>query len=70
MPEPRRKLEPVDRLAKVVSICSCCGRIRDEAGNWRVRAGEPGDRTWIEYSHGLCDICSEVLYPQYFAPSR
>lgn len=70
VPKPQQELSGRIEVTTLVSICSSCRRIRDEAGQWRPLGLDDLDKGRLEFSHGICEDCAEALYPQYFTKSR
>jgi PAS domain S-box-containing protein len=48
-----------------LQICSNCKKIQDEAGGWTQLESFFMKYSKIKFSHGLCQECSENLYPQF-----
>ncbi len=45
-------------------ICAVCKNIRDEAGNWHQIEMYMSGHFSIQFTHGICPICTEKLYPE------
>lgn len=55
--ELRRAQESADALRKLLSICSWCDRIQNEAGNWESIETYLGRKEAAKVSHGMCEEC-------------
>jgi PAS domain S-box-containing protein len=51
-------------LEGLLPICSNCKDIRDEEGYWNQIESYISSHTEVEFSHSLCEKCSEELYGQ------
>jgi len=51
----------------MLPICSHCKRIRDEDGNWHDLGGYFKTRFDAHFTHGICPVCKEELYPELYA---
>ncbi|MDY6855894.1 MAG: hypothetical protein SWO11_14535 [Thermodesulfobacteriota bacterium] len=60
------ELQHVKKLQELLPICAACKKIRDDRGYWN----EIESYTYIEdhsdaqFTHGLCEECSEEIYGQ------
>ncbi|MEJ2083395.1 MAG: hypothetical protein P8Y94_14780 [Acidobacteriota bacterium] len=70
MSKPHRELSGGLELKSLVTICSCCRRIRVEEGRWRPLGPGDFERGKVEFSHGICADCAGALYPQFFTKPR
>ena len=61
-----RLAERVNRLEKILPICSYCKRIRDRNNSWRSVEEYIGVRTDTEFSHGLCPECAKKYYGEFY----
>jgi len=61
-------LAQVKTLKGLVPICAHCKNIRDDEGFWHNVADYVRDHTEAEFSHGLCPLCIQRLYPEMTAP--
>ncbi len=57
-------LANVKTLSGLLPICAGCKKMRDEAGRWHPLEQYISERSSAEFTHGLCQPCSEQLYPQ------
>ncbi|MDA8423749.1 MAG: PAS domain S-box protein [Nitrospiraceae bacterium] len=64
--EMQNALAEIKTLRGILPICSNCKKIRDDKGAWTQIEAYISDHTDAEFSHGLCDICAQKLYPKYF----
>jgi hypothetical protein len=49
----------VKQLEGLLSICSCCKKIRNEDGEWEMLERFISDHSQAAFSHGLCPPCLE-----------
>ncbi len=52
----------IQTLRGIIPICAKCKKIRDDSGYWQRIEKYIQDRSKAEFSHGICDECSEELY--------
>ncbi len=52
-------------LSGLLPICSSCKNIRDDKGYWNQLECYIKDNSEAEFSHGLCDKCLDLLYPNH-----
>ena len=64
----QQALAEVKTLRGLVPICAKCKSIRDEKGYWQRVEAYISERTEAQFSHGLCDDCIKVLYPELNLP--
>lgn len=55
-------LEEVNTLSGLIPICAKCKKIRDDHGYWNQIESYIESHSEAEFSHGLCQDCSDVLY--------
>ena len=53
-------LDEIRILKGILPICCMCKRIRDEDGCWRDLEEFIHDRSGVEFTHGLCPVCTGV----------
>jgi PAS domain S-box-containing protein len=58
-------LNKIKRLDKLMRICSNCKKIFDDEEGWTQLESFFEKYSNIKFSHGLCQECSENLYPQF-----
>lgn len=58
-------LNEIKTLSGLLPICANCKKIRDDEGYWQDVAVYFRDRTDVDFSHGICPDCFEVLYPEF-----
>ncbi len=63
-------LGEVKRLSGLLPICANCKKIRDDDGYWQDVAVYIRDRSEAEFTHGICPVCVQELYPELSLPSR
>jgi hypothetical protein len=57
---------PTDALLEpgsLLTICSGCRRLRDQAGTWQTVESYFHHYQGLRFSHGLCPECLRRLYP-------
>lgn len=57
--ELEKSLNEIKVLRGFLSICSYCKKIRDDKGNWNPIETYIGDRSEVEFSHGICPNCAK-----------
>jgi K+-sensing histidine kinase KdpD len=55
----------VQRLEGLLSICSFCKGIRNNAGDWEPLEKFISTRSEAQFSHGMCPTCSRAHYPDF-----
>ena len=60
--ELQASLKKVKLLSGFLPICASCKKIRDDKGYWNQIESYISDHSEAEFSHGLCEECSEKLY--------
>ncbi len=58
-----RQLAEIETLRGLIPICARCHRIRDADGLWERCVSYLRRRTQAEFTHAICETCSEELYP-------
>ncbi len=61
--ELRSTQAKVQKLEKLLPICAVCKKIRDGQGGWKHIDTYLNEKAGLEFSHGLCEACAELLYP-------
>jgi sigma-B regulation protein RsbU (phosphoserine phosphatase) len=70
--ELQRALKEIKTLQGIFPICMHCKKFKLEnrdatdPNSWVTMEEYIGNRTEAEFSHGICPICAEELYPGYF----
>lgn len=68
--ELQRALAQVKTLSGFLPICATCKNIRTDAGYWQRIESYLCERSDVEFSHGICPVCLEKLYPEFAAAKR
>lgn len=55
-------LDEVKKLSGLLPICSECKKIRDDKGYWNQIEAYIESHADVQFSHGICSVCSEKLY--------
>ena len=58
-------MDKIKILSGLLPICSHCKKIRDEKGYWNQLEIYIAEHTDTEFSHGICDDCLKILYPEH-----
>ena len=58
-----RLFEEVKTLRGILPICMRCKKIRNDKGFWQSVEAYVSERSYAEFSHGLCPDCFEKFYP-------
>ena len=56
-------LAKVKALSGLLPICASCKKIRDKRGQWHSLESYIREHTEADFSHGICPVCREKLYP-------
>ena len=56
-------LAEVKTLSGLLPICSRCKKIRNDEGYWTQVEAFIGEHTNVQFTHGVCPDCWQVLYP-------
>lgn len=59
-------LAEVKTLRGIVPICMHCKKIRNEEGAWTQLEIYIREHTHAEFSHGICDPCTQSMYPEIY----
>ncbi len=60
--ERKRAEEEIKVLRGIIPICSKCKKIRDDKGYWNQIETYIENHSQAQFSHGLCEKCSDELY--------
>lgn len=55
-------MKEIKNLESLLPICAKCKKIRNPEGRWEEIESYISTRTDTQFSHGLCDKCSDDLY--------
>ncbi|MBD3276398.1 MAG: PAS domain-containing protein [Candidatus Marinimicrobia bacterium] len=61
-------LDQVNKLHRLLPICSACKKIRDDDGYWSQVEDYISQNSEIEFTHGICPDCMNKLYPGFNIP--
>jgi hypothetical protein len=61
--ELQQALSRIKKLSGLIPICASCKKIRDDSGYWHQVEAYIRDHSEAQFTHGLCPICAEKLYP-------
>ncbi len=67
MQELQDALDKVKLLSGFLPICCSCKKIRDDEGYWQQIELYISNNSDVEFTHGICQECSEALYPELHA---
>jgi len=56
-------LSEVKQLSGLLPICSYCKKIRDDKGSWTQLESYIHKHSEAEFSHGICEDCASIHYP-------
>ncbi len=62
--ELQEALARIKTLSGLLPICSSCKKIRDDKGYWSQIETYIRDHTEADFSHGICPVCADELYPE------
>ncbi|RME41393.1 MAG: response regulator [Caldilineae bacterium] len=63
--ELQEALDKIKRLEGLIPICANCKKIRDDDGYWHRVEEYIEQHADVQFSHGLCPECRELLYPDF-----
>jgi phosphoserine phosphatase RsbU/P len=61
--ELEKYIEEINVLRGLVPICANCKNVRDDDGYWLTIEQYFTERSDAEFSHSICPVCVDVLYP-------
>ena len=61
--ELQKTLNDITTLKGTIPICMDCKKIRDDEGSWSQLEKYISEHSEAEFSHGICDKCMEIRYP-------
>ncbi len=56
------KIKEIETLSGLLPICSSCKKIRDDKGYWNQIESYIEKHSSAQFSHSICDECTEKLY--------
>ncbi len=59
----QRALDEIKTLRGIIPICANCKNIRDDKGYWHQIEVYIRDHSEADFSHGICQDCLKILYP-------
>ena len=62
--ELQEALTRIKTLRGLLPICSSCKKIRDDKSYWSQIETYIRHHTEVDFSHGLCPVCADELYPE------
>jgi len=63
--ELQEALNRIKRLEGLIPICANCKKIRDDEGYWQQVEVYIEQHAEVQFSHGLCPECRDLLYPNF-----
>jgi hypothetical protein len=54
----------VKQLSGLLPICSYCKKIRDDKGYWNQIESYIHEHSAVKFSHGICQECAKIHYPE------
>ncbi len=64
--ELENALSEVKKLSGLLPICASCKKIRDDKGYWKQIEEYIRDHSEAEFTHSICEECTDKLYPGLF----
>ncbi|MBT3233428.1 MAG: response regulator [Calditrichaeota bacterium] len=61
-----KAISEVKTLKGLLPICAHCKKIRDDKGTWQHVEVYIRDRSQADFTHSICPICTEELYPEFY----
>ncbi len=62
--ELERAYDEIKMLQSLLPICFNCKKVKDDKGYWMKLEEYLSNTMHVKISHGLCDDCLKMLYPQ------
>lgn len=59
-------LKEIKLLREFLPICVRCKKIRDDKGYWTQVDVYIRDHSDVEFSHGICPECAQIMYPELY----
>lgn len=59
-------LSEIKVLKGIIPICANCKNVRDDQGYWKQVESYISTHTEAEFSHGICPVCVQELYPDFY----
>ncbi len=66
--ELTKALADVRTLQGLLPICASCGKVRNDTGYWENIEHYLAAHTGAQFTHGLCEECIRMLYPELDEP--
>ncbi len=63
--ELQKALDEIKVLRGIIPICASCKKIRNDEGYWEQIECYISDHSDAVFSHGICEECAKVLYPEF-----
>lgn len=63
--ELQEALASIKTLSRMLPICSCCKKIRDDSGYWSQVEAYIKSHLDVNFSHGICPECMQRWYGDY-----
>ena len=60
--EKEKAEDDIEKLSKLLPVCSNCKKIRDDKGHWQQVDEFLSSQTSTEVTHTICQECAEKLY--------
>ncbi len=60
-------IQEIKVLKGILPICANCKKIRDDQGYWRQIEQYISDHSDARFSHGICQECAKLLYPEFYS---
>jgi len=62
----QQTLSQAQTLTGVLLICASCKKIQNESRNWQQLEVYIRDHAPVEFSHGMCEECARLWFPEQF----
>ena len=59
-------LSQIKTLKGLLPICASCKNVRDDKGYWTQIETYIKNHSEAEFSHSICPVCAEKLYPEFY----
>ena len=61
--ELQKTVKDIKTLKGIIPICMHCKGIRDDQGSWKQLEKYISEHSDAQFSHGICQKCTEKYYP-------
>jgi hypothetical protein len=66
----QQAVDEIKTLQGMLPMCSICKKIRDDKGYWNGIEAYFAEHSDLVFSHGLCPVCAQQHYPEFYKPAK